>query len=55
MPTAADDNVHICGSQGWPYRQIVQSLAMLNLTGGDVLSGLALPLRKVFQPDIFDW
>ncbi len=40
MPTAVDDNAHICGSQGWLDRQIVQSLALLNLTGGDCVTDI---------------
>ena len=40
MPSAVDDNVRICGSQGWLDRQMVQSLVLLNLTGGDCVTDI---------------
>lgn len=38
MPCAVDKNVGICGSQGWLDRQIVQTLVLLNLIGGDCVT-----------------
>ena len=38
MPKAIDDQVSICGSQGWLDRQMVQTLMLLNVSGGDCVS-----------------
>src|SRR5580658_6836748 len=38
MPCTVDKTVSICGSQGWLNRQIVQSLVLLNLIGGDCVT-----------------
>lgn len=38
MPGKIDESVHICGSQGWMDRQIVTTLMLLNLTGGDCVA-----------------
>ena len=38
MPLAVDKTVDICGSQGWMDRQIVQSLVLVNLVGGDCVT-----------------
>lgn len=35
-----DERVHICGSQGWLDRQMVLSLALLNLAGGDCVTDI---------------
>jgi hypothetical protein len=40
MPTKVDETVHICGEQGWLDRQIVESLVLLNLAGGDCVSDI---------------
>ena len=40
MPTAVDNTVGICGSQGWMDRQMVQSLVLLNLIGGDCVTDI---------------
>ncbi|GAC1568886.1 MAG: hypothetical protein NVS3B14_20460 [Ktedonobacteraceae bacterium] len=40
MPSAVDRTVHICGEQGWMDRQIVQSLVLLNLIGGDCVTDI---------------
>lgn len=38
MPGTVDRLVHICGSQGWMDRQLIQSLVLLNLVGGDCVT-----------------
>src|SRR6266567_6907160 len=38
MPSAVDRTVRICGEQGWLDRQIVQSLVLVNLIGGDCVT-----------------
>jgi hypothetical protein len=38
MPVSVDKTVKICGSQGWLDRQVVQSLLLLNLIGGDCVT-----------------
>lgn len=38
MPKAVDESVHICGNQGWMDRQVVQSLVLVNLIGGDCVT-----------------
>ena len=38
MPGSVDHLVHICGAQGWMDRQIIQSLVLLNLVGGDCVT-----------------
>jgi len=38
MPSEVDKMVSICGSQGWLDRQVVQSLVLLNLIGGDCVT-----------------
>src|SRR5579863_5203111 len=38
MPAAVDEGVSICGSQGWLDRQMVQTLVLLNLIGGDCVT-----------------
>ncbi len=38
MPRAVDGLVSICGSQGWLDRQVVQSLVLINLIGGDCVT-----------------
>jgi|HubBroStandDraft_1064217.scaffolds.fasta_scaffold55354_2 hypothetical protein len=38
MPATVDKRVSICGSQGWLDRQVVQSLLLLNLIGGDCVT-----------------
>lgn len=38
MPLAVDNTIHICGDQGWLDRQIVQSLVLVNLIGGDCVT-----------------
>ena len=40
MPGIIDETVHICGSQGWLDRQMVESLVLLNLAGGDCVSDI---------------
>lgn len=40
MPKAVDESVHICGNQGWMDRQIVQSLVLVNLIGGDCVTDI---------------
>ncbi len=40
MPIRVDETVHICGSQGWLDRQMVESLVLLNLAGGDCVSDI---------------
>jgi Transposase DDE domain group 1 len=38
MPSAVDETVSICGTQGWLDRQVVLSLVLLNLIGGDCVT-----------------
>lgn len=38
MPRVVDKTVDICGTQGWLDRQVVQSLVLLNLIGGDCVT-----------------
>lgn len=38
IPTTVDKTLSICGSQGWLDRQVVQSLVLLNLIGGDCVT-----------------
>lgn len=38
MPSAVDRTVRICGEQGWMDRQIVQSMVLVNLIGGDCVT-----------------
>jgi len=38
MPSTVDKTLSICGSQGWLDRQMVQSLVLLNLIGGDCVT-----------------
>ncbi len=38
MPSAVDRTVRICGEQGWLDRQIVQSVVLVNLIGGDCVT-----------------
>ena len=40
MPTAVDSIMSICGSQGWMDRQLIQSLVLLNLIGGDCVTDI---------------
>jgi hypothetical protein len=41
MPQTVDSQVHICGAaQGWMDRQIVQSIILLNLSGGDCVTDI---------------
>lgn len=40
MPTTIDNTVGICGNQGWLDRQMVQSLVLLNLIGGDCVTDI---------------
>jgi len=40
MPSVVDEMVHICGPQGWLDRQIVESLVLLNLAGGDCVTDM---------------
>jgi hypothetical protein len=40
MPGQIDETVHICGSQGWLDRQMVESLVLLNLAGGDCVTDM---------------
>jgi hypothetical protein len=40
MPTTIDNTVSICGNQGWMDRQMVQSLVLLNLIGGDCVTDI---------------
>jgi len=40
MPKAVDDLVHICGDQGYLDRQLVSSVFLLNLAGGDCVSDI---------------
>jgi len=38
MPQAVDRQVSICGEQGWLDRQMILTLVMLNLAGGDCIT-----------------
>lgn len=38
MPSTVDQTVGICGEQGWLDRQIVQSVVLVNLIGGDCVT-----------------
>lgn len=38
MPAKIDETVSICGNQGWLDRQVVQTLVLLNLIGGDCVT-----------------
>jgi hypothetical protein len=40
MRKLVDSTVHICGTQGWLDRQIVESLVLLNLAGGDCVTDI---------------
>lgn len=40
MPSVVDETVHIRGPQGWLDRQIVESLVLLNLAGGDCVTDM---------------
>ena len=40
MPECVDSGVSICGQQGWLDRQIVLSVALLNLAGGDCVTDM---------------
>lgn len=40
MPEEIDRTVSICGSQGWTDRQMVLSLVLLNLAGGDCITDI---------------
>lgn len=40
MPRFIDQTVHICGIQGWLDRQMVQSVVLINLTGGDCVTDI---------------
>jgi hypothetical protein len=40
MPGHIDESVSICGSQGWLDRQMVESLVLLNLAGGDCVTDM---------------
>lgn len=40
MPALVDQTVHICGSQGWLDRQIVEALVLLNIAGGDCVTDI---------------
>jgi hypothetical protein len=40
MPGSIDELVHICGSQGWLDRQMIESLVLLNLAGGDCVTDM---------------
>lgn len=40
MPSVIDQTVHICGEQGWLDRQIVESLVLLNIAGGDCVTDI---------------
>jgi hypothetical protein len=40
MPGKVDQRVHICGAQGWMDRQIILSMVLLNLTGGDCVTDI---------------
>ena len=38
MPGTIDKALSICGEQGWMDRQMIQSLVLLNLIGGDCVT-----------------
>src|SRR5580658_4024466 len=38
MPNTIDKMIHICGSQGWQDRQIIETLMLVNVAGGDCVS-----------------
>lgn len=38
MPSPVDRIVRICGEQGWLDRQVVQSVVLVNLIGGDCVT-----------------
>jgi hypothetical protein len=40
MPITIDGALSICGEQGWMDRQMIQSLVLLNLIGGDCVSDI---------------
>jgi hypothetical protein len=40
VPCFIDENVHICGSQGWLDRQMIESLVLLNLAGGECVTDM---------------
>ena len=40
VPDFIDKSVHICGSQGWLDRQMIESLVLLNLAGGDCVTDI---------------
>jgi len=40
MPSRVDQTVHVCGTQGWLDRQIIQALVLLNLAGGNCVSDI---------------
>lgn len=40
MPEVVDDQVSVCGEQGWLDRQMVLALVMLNLAGGDCITDI---------------
>ena len=43
MLEAADEEIGICGSQGWKDRDHVLSLALLNLAGGECVEDIRMP------------
>ena len=43
MLEAADEEIGICGSQGWMDRDHVLSLALLNLAGGECVEDIRMP------------
>ena len=40
MPEAVDGAVSICGAQGWADRQMVLSIVLLNIAGGDCVTDM---------------
>ena len=40
MPSLIDQTVHICGDQGWLDRQMVESVVLLNIAGGDCVTDI---------------
>ena len=40
MPITIDSALSICGEQGWIDRQMIQSLVLLNLIGGDCVTDI---------------
>ncbi len=40
LPERIDETVHICGSQGWWDRQVIESVVLLNLAGGDCVTDI---------------